>query len=124
MKLKDCHNFYDFRKLAKKKLPSPIFHYIDGAADDEITYKRNTSAFNDFKTFDALNSFYDEKFVANEDKQIKNLKKFINKWRGDKNLVLVTHYVVINSILGVGSGSGEIVVVDKNLILQGRISNY
>ena len=47
MRLKDCHNFYDFRKLAEKKLPSPIFHYIDGAADDEITYKRNTSAFND-----------------------------------------------------------------------------
>jgi len=47
MNLKDCHNFYDFRKLAKKKLPSPIFHYIDGAADDEITYKRNSSAFND-----------------------------------------------------------------------------
>ena len=38
MNLKDCHNFSDFRKLAKKKLPSPIFHYIDGAADDEITY--------------------------------------------------------------------------------------
>ena len=33
--------------LAKKKLPSPIFHYIDGAADDEITYRRNTSAFDD-----------------------------------------------------------------------------
>ena len=47
MDLKDCHNFHDFKKLAKKKLPSPIFHYIDGAADDEITYKRNTNAFND-----------------------------------------------------------------------------
>ena len=47
MNLKDCHNFSDFRKLAKKKLPSPIFHYIDGAADDEITYDRNTSSFND-----------------------------------------------------------------------------
>ena len=47
MKLQDCHNFDDFRKLAKKKLPSPIFHYIDGAADDEITYQRNTSSFND-----------------------------------------------------------------------------
>ena len=47
MNLKDCHNFYDFRKLAKKRLPSPIFHYIDGAADDEITYARNTSAFDD-----------------------------------------------------------------------------
>jgi len=47
MRLKDCHNFNDFKKLAKKKLPSPIFHYIDGAADDEITYRRNTSSFND-----------------------------------------------------------------------------
>ena len=47
MRLKDCHNFADFRKLAEKKLPSPIFHYIDGAADDEITYARNTSAFDD-----------------------------------------------------------------------------
>ena len=33
MSLKNCHNFSDFRKLAKRKLPSPIFHYIDGAAD-------------------------------------------------------------------------------------------
>ena len=32
MNLKDCYNFQDFRKLAKKRLPSPIFHYIDGAA--------------------------------------------------------------------------------------------
>ena len=45
MNLKNCHNFEDFRKLAKKKLPSPIFHYIDGGADDEITLKRNTKAF-------------------------------------------------------------------------------
>ena len=47
MNLKDCHNFSDFRKLAQKRLPSPIFHYIDGAADDEVTYARNTSAFDD-----------------------------------------------------------------------------
>ena len=47
MRLKHCHNFHDFKKLAKKKLPSPIFHYIDGAAEDETTYQRNTSAYND-----------------------------------------------------------------------------
>ena len=47
MNLKDCHNFNDFRKLAKKKLPSPIFHYIDGGADDESTLRRNTESFND-----------------------------------------------------------------------------
>ena len=47
MKLKHCHNFHDFRKLAKKKIPSPVFHYIDGAADDEMTHIRNTKAFDD-----------------------------------------------------------------------------
>ena len=47
MNLSDCHNFNDFRKLAKKKLPSPIFHYIDGGADDEVTLRRNTESFND-----------------------------------------------------------------------------
>ena len=47
MSIKNCYNFDDFRKLAKKKLPAPIFHYIDGGADDEITLKRNTSAFDD-----------------------------------------------------------------------------
>ena len=47
MKISDCRNFNDFRKLAKKKLPSPIFHYIDGGADDEVTLRRNTSAFDD-----------------------------------------------------------------------------
>ena len=45
MNLKDCYNFEDFRKLAKKKLPSPIFHYVDGGADDEVTLRRNTDAF-------------------------------------------------------------------------------
>ncbi|MEK9544229.1 MAG: alpha-hydroxy-acid oxidizing protein, partial [Luminiphilus sp.] len=45
MKLSDCHNFSDFRRLAQKRLPGPIFHYIDGAADDEVTYRRNTQAY-------------------------------------------------------------------------------
>ena len=47
MRLNQCHNFQDFRLLAKKRLPSPVFNYIDGAADDEITYQRNTQSFND-----------------------------------------------------------------------------
>ncbi|WP_245961505.1 alpha-hydroxy acid oxidase [Thalassotalea euphylliae] len=45
MRLKQCHNFHDFRKLAKQRLPGPIFNYIDGGADDETTYRRNTDAF-------------------------------------------------------------------------------
>ena len=47
MKLSNCHNFQDFRELARRRLPSPIFHYIDGAADDEITHRRNTLAYDD-----------------------------------------------------------------------------
>jgi isopentenyl diphosphate isomerase/L-lactate dehydrogenase-like FMN-dependent dehydrogenase len=45
MRLSDCHNFHDFRELARRRLPGPIFDYIDGAADDEVTYRRNTSSF-------------------------------------------------------------------------------
>ncbi|KVH03424.1 MULTISPECIES: alpha-hydroxy acid oxidase [Burkholderia] len=45
MRVNDCHNFHDFRELARRRLPGPIFNYIDGAADDETTYRRNTSAF-------------------------------------------------------------------------------
>ena len=45
MSLNDCYNFEDFRRLAKKNLPAPIFHYIDGGSDDEVTLKRNTESF-------------------------------------------------------------------------------
>jgi L-lactate dehydrogenase (cytochrome) len=45
VRLEHCHNFHDFRELARRRLPAPIFNYIDGAADDETTYRRNTSAF-------------------------------------------------------------------------------
>ncbi len=45
MRLRDCHNFHDFRRLARRRLPGPIFNYIDGAADDEVTYRQNTASF-------------------------------------------------------------------------------
>lgn len=47
MGLNNCHNVSDLRKLAKRRLPGPIFHYIDGAAEDEQTYRRNTAAYGD-----------------------------------------------------------------------------
>ena len=46
MRLKDCHNYTDFRRLARRRLPGPIFNYIDGGADDEVTMAKNTAAFN------------------------------------------------------------------------------
>ena len=45
MRLADCHNIEDFRALARARLPFPVFDYIDGAADDELTKARNTAAF-------------------------------------------------------------------------------
>ncbi|MBE9607017.1 alpha-hydroxy-acid oxidizing protein [Acetobacteraceae bacterium H6797] len=45
MRLSQCHNFHDFRRMARRKLPAPIFNYIDGAADDEVTHRRNSAAF-------------------------------------------------------------------------------
>ena len=44
MRLSDCHNIDDFRRLAKARLPFPVFDYIDGAADDELTKARNIAA--------------------------------------------------------------------------------
>ncbi|MEL7196989.1 MAG: alpha-hydroxy acid oxidase [Pseudomonadota bacterium] len=45
MRLSDCHNIDDFRRLAKSRLPFPVFDYIDGAADDELTKAQNTAAY-------------------------------------------------------------------------------
>ena len=71
-------------------------------------------AFNKFETKNFLNSFFSEKFAKNKKKQIKELKKYIQNWNGEKNLVLVTHYVVISEALNYAPSSGEIVISDKN----------
>ena len=79
-------------------------------------------AFENFETLDALNSFYDERFAANETKQINDLKQYIKNWKSDKNLVFVTHYVVISSIFNTGTSSGEIIVSDKNFNILGSVN--
>ena len=78
-------------------------------------------AFNNYETFNALNSFYDVRFVKNKNKQIRDLKKYINNWDGKKNLVLVTHFVVISETLNMGASSGEIIITDKNFSVIGSI---
>ena len=96
---------------------------IDKVLSSEWCRCKDTAkyAFDSYKTFDALNSFYDARFTKNKTKQIKDLKKYISRWNSKKNLVLVTHFVVISEILGVGSTSGEIIVSDKNLNIIGSI---
>tara|TARA_B100000902_G_scaffold26397_1_gene31802 strand:- start:1035 stop:1592 length:558 start_codon:yes stop_codon:yes gene_type:complete len=78
-------------------------------------------AFTNFETKKFLNSFYSEKFAKNKKTQMKNLKRYINNWKSNNNLVLVTHYVVINEALNYSPVSGEIVISDKNLIRKGNI---
>lgn len=49
MTLSRCHNLADVRLRAKRRLPAPMFHYIDGGSDDEWTLQRNSSAFDDYQ---------------------------------------------------------------------------
>src|SRR4026208_1159948 len=49
MGLDRCYNIADLRELARRRLPAPLFHYIDGGADDERSLARNTSAFDDYE---------------------------------------------------------------------------
>ena len=72
-------------------------------------------AFGNYETKNFLNSFYDERFSENKDKQISDFQKFIQNWDQSGNLVLVTHYVVISEILDLATRSGEIVITDPNL---------
>ena len=78
-------------------------------------------AFKNFSTNSFLNSFYSSKFAKNKDKQINSLKDYIIKFKSDKNLILVTHYVLISEVLNYGPSSGEIVVSDKNFNMLGSI---
>jgi phosphohistidine phosphatase SixA len=78
-------------------------------------------AFNDFSTNNFLNSFYSSQYAKNKKKQLKALNDYIKKFKSNKNLILVTHYVLISEVLDYGPSSGEIVVSDKNFNMIGSI---
>ena len=78
-------------------------------------------AFKDFEEKSFLNSFYDSKFAKNKKTQISELKEYINNWPTQKNLVLVTHYVVISEILNFYPSSGEIVIANKEYKVIGNL---
>jgi L-lactate dehydrogenase (cytochrome) len=48
-RIERCYNIAELRKVAAKNMPAPMFHYIDGAADDEWTLRRNTAAFDGYE---------------------------------------------------------------------------
>ena len=79
-------------------------------------------AFGNFKEFTALNSTFQSPYNKNEPKQLKKLYNFVKKWDGKgKNLVLVTHYIIITAVTNAVPSSGEIVITDKNFEVLGTI---
>lgn len=96
---------------------------IDKVLSSEWCRCKDTAkiAFGKFKTFTALNSFYEARYAKNKFKQIKDLKKYINNWESDSNLIIVTHYVVISTLLNTTTSSGEMVITDKKLNILGNL---
>ena len=96
---------------------------IDQVLSSEWCRCKDTAkyAFEKYNTFNALNSFFSKRFQKNRSGQILDLSNFLKKWDNKKNLVLVTHYVVILDITNQPVSSGEIVILDKNLNLIGTM---
>ena len=131
-KLNDCstQRNLDYQGVEQAKKIGLFFSKnnipIDKVLSSEWCRCKDTAkfAFESFKTFNPLNSFFSSKFQKNKEKQMIDLSKYLINWKSKKNLILVTHYVVILETLNKAVSSGEIIVVDKNLNLLGSISNY
>ena len=129
--LNDCSTQRNLSKEGKKqaKYIGEFFKNkkikVDKVLSSEWCRCKETAviAFSDYKTESFLNSFFSDKFRKNKYLQIKNLKSYIDKWDKKKNLIFVTHYVVILEILDYAPSSGEIVISDTNFKLIGSISN-
>ena len=78
-------------------------------------------AFSNYETKSFLNSFYSQEFAHNKDAQTQELKDYIKNYKKNKNLVFVTHYVVISELLNIYPSSGEIIIVNKDLTIIRRI---
>ena len=107
---KKIGNFFN-----KKKIP------IDQVLSSQWCRCKETSeiAFINFETKNFLNSFFSEKFQKNKLQRMKDLKNYVNDWNSSKNLIFVTHYIVILETLNYAPSSGEIVISDKNFNLLG-----
>ena len=109
---KDIGKFFSENKIKIYKVLSSEWCRCKETAD---------IAFKDFSTNSFLNSFYSSKYAKNKDKQVKALNNYVKKFKSDKNLIFVTHYVLISEVLNYGPSSGEIVVSDKNFNIVGTI---
>ena len=127
--IKDCstqRNLNDAGKKQAKKIGDYFVKnkvLIDKVISSEWCRCKETAllGFNKFETKTFLNSFFSSMFEKNKKKQMKDLKKYVKKWKNEKNLVLVTHYVVISEALGYSPSSGEIIISDLNFKKIGSI---
>ena len=127
--LNDCSTQRNLSKTGREqaKKIGKFFHEnqitIDKVISSEWCRCKETAkiAFKRFETKDFLNSFFSEKFSKNRTKQIEDLNKYIDRWDSSKNLVLVTHYVLISEVLNYAPSSGEIVISDIKFKKIGNI---
>ena len=120
--IKDCNtqrNLSDRGKKQAIKIKNFFIQNkikIDKVISSEWCRCKDTAklAFGKFETKNFLNSFYSSKFSYNKKNQVRQLKKYVKNFDSDKNLILVTHYVVISEVLDYAPSSGEIIVSDEN----------
>ena len=131
--LNDCstqRNLSDRGKKQAEHIGSIFREYkieIDEVYSSEWCRCKETAeiAFTNFKTKNFLNSFYSSNYAKNKTKQIKDLMKFVKKNDFEKNIIFVTHYVLISEVLDYAPSSGEIIVSDKEFNMIGSIKiNY
>ena len=129
-KIKDCktQRNLDERGINQAKEIGKLFRDnqipIDKVLSSQWCRCKDTAfhAFEEFKEFSALNSTFSARFSQNESKQAKKLKRYVKKWDSKgKNLILVTHYVIIRAMTGRAPNSGEIVITDKDFKILSTI---
>ena len=124
LKKKDCsvQRDLDDRGFAQAKVIGAVFKDNNIEIDKVLTsiYCRC------FKTAEEISTDYEiskmiisigRGNVSKKKKQLKKIRKYIEKWDSNKNLIIVSHFNVINplfekSLLSISSG--EIVVADKD----------
>ena len=96
---------------------------IDKVFSSEWCRCRETAeiAFTHFSTKKFLNSFYSPKYAKNKAQQIKDLNEYLQVYESEKNLILVTHYVLISELFNYAPSSGEVIISDRSLNMIGSI---
>ena len=96
---------------------------IDQVLSSQFERCRDTAkyAFGSYKDFPPLNSFFRQGIGADAKRQLKDIQAFVQNWNSKKNLVFVTHQVVISNSVNETVSSGELVITDKNFKVLARI---